>query len=327
MLRAAIMGSGERRCRATQAQVHVRTVPGRRRTYPRRRAALWKCAACSATCGRRLADSTRRKCRLNRQNSASRRDGTPDSTVGEVGQLGADRPARRRPRATRRRPGRRSRRPGGAAPRRRRPVRRRRAAGERGLDLVEALAAVDEVVVERAERVVEHRTVAGQIVATSPEAARARIRSMRVEVRRRADRRGRRPRWCRGRAPCRRRAAARSAGSSERDRVGGVAGRGHAPAARSPSTSMTSSSASGSPLKQYAGSRARTAQPLRVGEVLTPTSEWSKWWWVSSTSATSPVCSSSSVDVAVLDRPGVDHDRPGRHRARAAPRCWCRRAS
>ena len=42
---------------------------------------------------------------------------------------------------------------------------------------------------------------------------------------------------------------------------------------------------------------------------------------------TSPVVASSEVEVAVLDRARVDHDRVRGSRARAAPRCWCRRAS
>ena len=79
----------------------------------------------------------------------------------------------------------------------------------------------------------------------------------------RAGRPGRRPPSYRGRAPCRRSAA--PARPAPRTRSSPRCGRAWSTTRScSPSTSITSPSASGSALRRYAGSRARTAQPLRV---------------------------------------------------------------
>ena len=42
---------------------------------------------------------------------------------------------------------------------------------------------------------------------------------------------------------------------------------------------------------------------------------------------TSPACAATASRCAAIARARVDHDRPATRRARAAPRCWCRRGS
>ena len=82
-----------------------------------------------------------------------------------------------------------------------------------------------------------------------------------------------------------------------------------------PSTSTSSSSTSGSPSKQYAGSRARTGQPLRVGEL---DGDLGVVEVVVREQHQRDVAGLlvELVEVAVLDRAGVHHDRPRRRPAR-----------
>ena len=74
--------------------------------------------------------------------------------------------------------------------------------------------------------------------------------------------------------------------------------------------------------------RARVRRSRRARRTPRAASEWSRWWWVSSTTRARrrPPRATASRWPRV-GRPGVDHDRPAARRARAAPRCWCRRAS
>ena len=137
---------------------------------------------------------------------------------------------------------------------------------DRGLDLLEPLAAVREVVVEHAERVVDDRAVAGPDRARPRGPRRARAAGRASRGRRRAGRRGARRRWCRGRAPCRRSAPRRrrAAGTTASRRCGpGVA----TTRTSSPSTSTTSPSPRPSEPSRYAGSSARTPHPTRSREL------------------------------------------------------------
>ena len=200
---------------------------------------------------------------------------------------------RPRPRATRRRPGRRSRRPGGAGARRRRPGTATAELRQGALDLGEPLAAVGEVVVERAEGVVEDRAVRRPERARPRPTPRGRASARSSRSRARAGRRGGRPPSCRGRAPCRRSAARRSAGSTSEIESAVCPGVVTHPQLQPVDVDQLAVGervgveavrrVEGADRRSPCGSRTRRA-----------TSEWSKWWWVSSTSATSPVCSSSS---------------------------------
>ena len=198
-------------------------------------------------------------------------------------------------------------------------------AAQRGLDLVEALPAVREVVVERgaARRRAPGRGRARSRRSRARRRARAAARASRG--RRRAGRRGGRRPSCPGRAPCRR-SAPRSPRQHERQRVGGVARAWPTTRTSSPSTSTTSPSPRPSAPSRYAGSSARTPQPTRSANCLRRL---------------------GVVEVVVGEQHDARRRRPpprprrgaprpagpgrrrptGRRRARAAPRCWCRRAS
>ena len=128
---------------------------------------------------------------------------------GRVGELGADARLGRRARGPGRRRRRRSRRPAGqVGRRRRRGSTTSRAAGGRGgegvADLVEALGAVREVVVEGGERVGDHRAVAGPDGGDPRAAVRGRAGGRASRGTRRAGRPGAPPPSYRGRARCRR---------------------------------------------------------------------------------------------------------------------------
>ena len=134
---------------------------------------------------------------------------------------------------------------------------------------------VGEVVVERAQGVVDHRPVARPDPSRSraPRPARAAGRGSRG--RHRAGRRGGRPRSCRGRAPCRRSAPPAPPGA--RTTASRRCGRACATTRTSrPSTATTSPSPSPSEPSRYAGSSARTPQPTRSANSRAA-SEWSRW--------------------------------------------------
>ena len=85
-----------------------------------------------------------------------------------------------------------------------------------------------------------------------------------------------------------------------------------------PPTATTSPSPSPSEPSRYDGSSARTPQPTRSAKARAA-SEWSRWWWVSRTTATSPAAARDRVEVGGVRRPGVDHDRPRRARLAQHP--------
>ena len=166
-----------------------------------------------------------------------------------------------------------------------------------------------DVVVERAQGVVDHRAVAGPDRARSraPRPARAAGRASRG--RRRAGRRDGPPRWCRGRARCRRSAPpAPPAARTTASRPCAPASPRRAPRGRRPRPRRRSPRPSAP--RRYAGSRARTPQPIRSANCLAA-SVWSRWWWVSSTTA----------DLAGRRRPrrrgGPRRAGPGRRRPSA----------
>ena len=234
---------------------------------------------------------TRTKSRLKRQRYRFNRQRSRLNVMR--GRRAARAPTtRRRPTATRRRRRTRPRPPAGAVARpRRSPVTHRRAPRTASLDLREPLAPVRQVVVEYAEGVVEHRAVRRPERPRPRRRRRGRASARSTRSRDRARRRGGARPSCRGRAPCRRSAARCSAGSTSEIESAvwpGVV------------TTRAAARRRRSPRRRRAGRR-RGSTPGRARARGSPcgdansaaTSEWSKWWWVSSTRPTSPSCSSS----------------------------------